>query len=102
MVLLYFFFLICMELMKWVDIKKNGLISFKTLQVTLAIAVIVSLIRSPGLTVLCLPVVHEHFDMFNRSSYFIKMRRPKKKQKKTFNTFLHIFMLLMVFYFLLV
>lgn len=51
--------------------KKKWANFFKTLQVTLAIAVIVRLIRSPGLTVLCVLVVHEHFDMFNRSSYFI-------------------------------
>lgn len=69
---------------------------------TLAIAVIVRLMRSPGLTVLCLLVGHEHFDMFNKSSYFIKMRHPKKKKKNYFNTFLHIFMLSLVFYFLLV
>lgn len=63
------------------------------------------LMRSPGLTVLCLLVLHEHFDMFNKSSYFIKMRHLKKKKIKKnpdFNTFLHIFMLSLVFYFLLV
>ncbi len=93
-----------MTQVEWI-ITKDGLFSLSCLAGnTPAIAVIIRLIRSPGLTLfsLCLLVVHEHFNIsfeVTEAATYIKLRHPK-----TFNTFLHIFSLCYqkVFYFLLV
>lgn len=73
---------------------KDGLFSLSCLAGnTPAVAVILRLICSPGLTLfsLCLVVVNEHFDItfeVREAATDIKLRHPK-----TFNTFLHIFSL---------
>lgn len=81
-----------MTQVEW-KITKDGLFSLSCLAGnTPALAVVIRLICSPGLTLfsLCLLVVHKHFITFEvtEAATYIKLRHPK-----TFNTFLHIFSL---------